>query len=60
MYIDQLQQQNVKLSSRVRRLKKRMGHYDRCLKKIVWVSQRLDLARESTATMRKREVTLDQ
>jgi septal ring factor EnvC (AmiA/AmiB activator) len=34
MYINQLQQQNVKLSSRVRRLEKRMGHYDRGLMKI--------------------------
>lgn len=33
MHIDQLQQQNIKLSSRVRRLKRRMGHYDKGVKK---------------------------
>jgi predicted nucleic acid-binding Zn-ribbon protein len=44
MHIDQLQQQNVKLSWRLRRIEKRMGHYDRDLKKIILVSQRLDSA----------------
>jgi hypothetical protein len=44
MHIDQLQQQNIKLSSRVRRLKKRIDHYNKGLKKIILVSQRLDSA----------------
>jgi len=41
-HINQLQQQNVKLSSKVRQLKRRMGHYNRGL--IILVSQRLDSA----------------
>jgi len=46
MHIDQLQQQNVKLSSKIRRLKKRMSHYNRVVTKIISVSRRLDLERQ--------------
>lgn len=45
VHIDELQHQNIKLSSRVRRLKKRMSHYDRGVKKIISVSQGSDLER---------------
>ena len=41
-HIDQLQQQNVKLSLKVRQLKRRMCYYNRGLKKIILISQRLD------------------
>jgi septal ring factor EnvC (AmiA/AmiB activator) len=42
MHIDQLQRENDKLSSRVGRFKKRMGHYDRGLEEIISVSQKLN------------------
>ena len=37
-HIDQLQQQNIKLSSKVRHLKRRMNFYNRDLKKIILMS----------------------
>ena len=58
---DQLQQQNVKPSSKVRQLKRRMGHYNRGLKKIIFGVSETGLGSANlTAMTRKRKVTLDQ